>query len=153
MILKDFLYVLWVFLQRKSTKTGGTIRSESAGSPLCWSLLWGAGHLGVLATSVRGHSPPPQTLLGRRAITVSWRCQFRSGCRIAGAALYSLPAAGGGGDGSIGGRALPGPSVSSARAEQLSGGRVHQQSKQLSPGKLSLQPHSNTIHSTNCRPL
>ena len=111
------------------------------------------GHRGLLATSVRGHSPPPQTLLGRRAITVSWRCQFRSGCRIAGAALYSLPAAGGGGDGSIGGRALPGPSVSSARAEQLSGGRVHQESKQLSPGKLSLQPHSNTIHSTNCRPF
>ena len=70
-----------------------------------------------------------------------------------GAALYSLPPAGGGGDGSIGGRALPGPSVSSARADQLSGGRVHQQSKQLSPGKLSLQPHSNTIHSTNCRPF
>ena len=121
---------------------------------LCAGAFFGALFvLAVLATSVRGHSPPPQTLLGRRALTVSWRCQFRSGCRIAGAALYSLPAAGGGGDGSIGGRALPGPSVSSARAEQLSGGRVHQQSKQLSPGKLSLQPHSNTIHSTNCRPF
>ena len=68
-------------------------------------------HLAVLATSMRGHSPPPQTLLGRRAITVSWRCQFRSELQDRWGPLYSLPAAGGGGDGSIGGRALPGPSV------------------------------------------
>ena len=101
------------------------------------------GHLGVLATSWRGHFPPPQTLLGRRALTVSWRCQFRSGCRIAGAALYSLPAAGGGGDGSIGGRSWPGPAVVAglAREEQLSGGRVTRSQSNY----LQVNSHSSHI--------
>ena len=49
------------------------------------------------------------------------------------AGLYSLKAAGGGGDGSIGGRSWPGPAIvaGSARAEQRSGGRVHQEVKAI----------------------
>ena len=65
---------------------------------------------------------------------------------MAGAGLYSLEVAGGGGDSLIGGRSWPCLAVvaGSARAEQRSDGRVHQEVKAIIYREILLHSHIAT---------
>ena len=95
--------------RQNSTKIKGTIGRIVQDR---WSHLGGAVLLDVLATSNEATPRPPQPYVtGGAGSTVSWCCQFRSELQDRWGPLYSLQAEGGGRDGPIGVRALPGPSV------------------------------------------
>ena len=107
-----------VLTPEKSAKAGGTIRSESAGSPRCGSFLEAQFIQGVLATSFEATPRPHRHLCPwRRATTVSWDCQVRSAAGSRGL-VYITPAAEEEETAVIGGRSWPGPAVvaGSARA-------------------------------------
>ena len=93
---------------------------------------------------LRGHSPPPQTPMcwggGLQLSPGAVSSVLAAGSR---GLLYIAPGGGGGGDGSIGGRSWPGPAVvaGSARAEQLSGGRVTRSQSNY----LQVNSHSSHI--------